>query len=152
MSSRPCRRPANCHRHLGTFVRFHRHSKAIIHEYLRAQAYTFNLVQRSCHICLHILCARVVAYIRKCIFRYNCGYRSALLCLVVRSVWPKRILAEVCRYRFSRRWWRHIAITGRTDFQNLAKCGEIYFSSLLLFFFFSAGQRFPPHRRTSGGV
>ena len=41
MSSRPCRRPANCHRHLGTFVRFHRHSKAIIHEYLRAQAYTF---------------------------------------------------------------------------------------------------------------
>ena len=27
---------------------------------------------------------------------------------------------------FSRRWWRHIAITGRTDFQNTAKCGEIY--------------------------
>ena len=80
MSSRPCMRPANCHRHLGTFVRFHRHSKAIIHEYLRAQAYTFNLVQRSCHICLHdLLCARVVAYIRKCIFRYICGYRSALI-------------------------------------------------------------------------
>ena len=83
MSSRPCRRPANCHRHLGTFVRFHRHSKAIIHEYLRAQAYAFNLVQRSCHICLHdLLCARVVAYIRKCIFRYICGYRSALLQLL----------------------------------------------------------------------
>ena len=79
MSSRPCRRPANCHRDLGTFIRFHRHSKAIIHEYLRAQAYTFNLVQRGCHICLHdLLCARVVAYIRKCIFRYICGYRSAL--------------------------------------------------------------------------
>ena len=24
--------------------------------------------------------------------------------------------------QFSRRWWRHIAITGRTDFQNIAKC------------------------------
>ncbi len=66
VSSRPCRRPANCHRHLGTFVRFNRHLKAIIHEYLSAQAYTFNLVQLSCHICLHdLLCARVVDYIRK---------------------------------------------------------------------------------------
>ena len=36
-------------------IRFHRHSKAIIHEYLRAQAYTFNLVQSSCHVCLRDL-------------------------------------------------------------------------------------------------
>ena len=26
------------------------------------------------------------------------------------------------------------------------------FSNFFFFFFFSAGQRFPPHRRTSGGV
>ena len=38
--------------------------------------------------------------------------------VVVCSVWP--------------RWWRHIAITGRTDSQNIAKCGEIY-SFFILF-------------------
>ena len=64
----------------------HQHSKAIIQEYLRAQPYSFNLVQRRCHICLHdLLSARVVAYIRKCIFRYICWYRSVLLSLRLMS-------------------------------------------------------------------
>ena len=39
--------------------------------------------------------------------------------------------------QFSRRWWRHIAITGRTDFQNIAKWRNLF----ILYFVFVKKQR-----------